>query len=48
MRYSIQVGAFTNVDNAVRLTESLEKQGMSAYYFHHKSGLFKVRFGDYP
>ncbi len=48
VRYSIQVGAFTNVDNAVRLTESLEKQGMSAYYFHHKSGLFKVRFGDYP
>ena len=48
MRYSIQVGAFTNVDNAVRLTESLEKQGMTAYYFHHKSGLFKVRFGDYP
>jgi cell wall-associated NlpC family hydrolase len=48
MGYSIQVGAFTNVDNAVRLTESLEKQGMSAYYFHHKSGLFKVRFGDYP
>jgi len=48
MRYSIQVGAFTNVDNAARLTESLEKQGISAYYFHHKSGLFKVRFGDYP
>jgi len=48
MGYSIQVGAFTQVDNAMRLTESLEKQGMSAYYFHHKSGLFKVRFGDYP
>jgi len=48
MGYSIQVGAFTQVDNAIRLTESLEKQGVSAYYFHHKSGLFKVRFGDYP
>jgi cell wall-associated NlpC family hydrolase len=48
MGYSIQVGAFTNVDNAIRLTESLEKQGMSAYYFPHKAGLFKVRFGDYP
>ncbi len=47
MGYSIQVGAFTTVDNAIRLTESLERQGMSAYYFHHKSGLFKVRFGDY-
>jgi len=48
MGYSIQVGAFTNVENAVRLSESLERQGMSAYYFQHKSGLFKVRFGDYP
>jgi cell wall-associated NlpC family hydrolase len=48
MGYSIQVGAFSNSENAVHLTESLEKQGMSAYYFHHKSGLFKVRFGDYP
>jgi len=48
MGYSIQVGAFTNTDNAIRLTKSLEKQGVSAYYFHHQSGLFKVRFGDYP
>jgi len=48
MGYSIQVGAFTNVDNAIRLTESLEEQGVNAYYFHHKAGLFKVRFGDYP
>jgi len=48
MGYSVQVGAFTNADNAIRLTESLEKQGVTAYYFHHKSGLFKVRFGDYP
>jgi cell wall-associated NlpC family hydrolase len=48
MGYSIQVGAFTNADNAIRLAESLEKQGLTAYYFHHKSGLFKVRFGDYP
>ena len=48
MGYSIQVGAFLNVDNAVRLTESLEKQGLSAYYFHHETGLYKVRFGDFP
>jgi hypothetical protein len=47
MGYSIQAGAFLNVDNAQRLTESLEKQGLSAYYFHHKTGLFKVRFGDF-
>ena len=48
MGYSIQVGAFTNVDNAIGLAKSLENQGLTAYYFHHKSGLFKVRFGDYP
>jgi cell wall-associated NlpC family hydrolase len=46
--YSIQVGAFSNPHNAIRLAESLEAQGFSAYYFHHKSGLYKVRFGDFP
>jgi cell wall-associated NlpC family hydrolase len=47
MGYSIQVGAFLNMENAVRLTEALENQGLSAYYFHHETGLFKVRFGDF-
>jgi cell wall-associated NlpC family hydrolase len=47
MGYSIQVGAFLKVENAVRLTESLEKQGLSAYYFHHETGYYKVRFGDF-
>jgi hypothetical protein len=46
--YSIQVGAFSNPDNAIRLAESLEALGLRAYYFHHKSGLYKVRFGDFP
>jgi len=46
--YSIQVGAFTDVQNAVKLAEALEKQGLSAYYFRHSCGLYKVRFGDYP
>lgn len=48
MGYTIQMGAFSSVDNAIRLTESLERQGLNAYYFHHKTGLFKVRFGDFP
>jgi len=48
MGYSIQVGAFMNVDNAIRLTESLEEQGLSAYYFLHETGLYKVRFGNFP
>ncbi len=48
MGYTIQVGAFANLDNAVRLSERLEKQGLNAYYFIHPSGLYKVRFGDFP
>lgn len=47
MGYSIQVGAFSHLGNAIRLTESLERQGLDAYYFRHKAGLYKVRFGDY-
>jgi hypothetical protein len=46
--YSIQVGAFANLDNAVRLSEALERQGLAAYYFVHETGLYKVRFGDFP
>jgi hypothetical protein len=46
--YSIQVGAFANAENAIRLTESLEAQGLNAYYFLHKEGFYKVRFGDFP
>ena len=48
MRYSIQAGAFSNPDNAILLVESLERRGLNAYYFRHKTGLFKVRFGDFP
>jgi hypothetical protein len=46
--YSIQVGAFANLDNAVRLSKALERSGLDAYYFVHKTGLYKVRFGDFP
>jgi cell wall-associated NlpC family hydrolase len=47
MGYSIQVGAFRNVNNAACLTRRLESKGIDAFYFHHGSGFFKVRFGDY-
>jgi cell wall-associated NlpC family hydrolase len=47
MGFSIQVGAFSKVDNAIRLTKKLEKQGLEAFYFQHSSGLYKVRFGNY-
>jgi len=46
--YSIQAGAFTEVEHAARLSSTLEKQGVNAYYFRHSSGLYKVRFGNYP
>ena len=45
--YVIQVGAFRNLDNAVRLTLSLNAKNLDAYYFKHESGLYKVRFGNY-
>ncbi len=45
--YSIQVGAFSNLNNAVQLYESLKNHGLYAYYFVHKTGLYKVRFGDF-
>jgi hypothetical protein len=47
MQYTIQAGAFSDVQNAVRLTRSLEAKGLSAYYFRAKDGLFKVRFGEF-
>jgi hypothetical protein len=48
MGYSIQIGAFSNPGNAIRLTRILELNGLSAYYFVHKTGNYKVRFGDFP
>jgi hypothetical protein len=47
MGFTVQVGAFSNVDNAIRLTKSLEKQGLDAFYFKNAVGLYRVRFGDY-
>ena len=46
--HAIQIGAFSNLENAVRLTDSLEHRGLNAYYFRHPSCLYKVRFGDFP
>ena len=47
MDYTIQVGAFSNLSNAVRLAKNLQAKGLDAYCFPHSSGLFKVRFGNY-
>ena len=48
MGYSVQIGAFSNPNNAIRLTRILENNGVDAYYFVHKTGIYKVRFGDFP
>ncbi len=45
--HAVQVGAFSRLDNAVRLMRKLDGQGLDAYYYRHADGLYKVRFGDY-
>jgi len=47
MGFTIQVGAFSRVENAVELTNSLNRYDMEAYYFVYKKGLYKVRFGNF-
>ncbi|MDR2883741.1 MAG: C40 family peptidase [Deferribacteraceae bacterium] len=46
MGYTIQAGAFKVVDNAAKLTDKLEMDGLDPYYFK-ESGLYKVRFGNF-
>jgi cell wall-associated NlpC family hydrolase len=48
MGHTIQVGAFANINNAVRLTQKLQNQGLEAYHFRDSTGLYKVRFGNFP
>jgi cell wall-associated NlpC family hydrolase len=48
MAYTIQIGAFSKLRNAERATAVLQDQGLDAYFFVHKTGLYKVRFGDFP
>ncbi|MCX5833353.1 MAG: NlpC/P60 family protein [Deltaproteobacteria bacterium] len=46
--YTLQAGVFTVVENAARLTDSLRREGIDAYYFVYGKGLYKVRFGNFP
>ncbi|HSA94893.1 MAG TPA: NlpC/P60 family protein, partial [Acidobacteriota bacterium] len=46
--YTIQVGAFAIEKNAQKLVRSLAASGVEAFYFPAGSGLYKVRFGDFP
>lgn len=45
--YTIQAGAFANVENAARLTRSLKEKGLESTYFVARQGLYKVRFGNF-
>ncbi len=47
MGFSIQAGAFSKAENAAKLTGRLNREGLSAYYFVYKTGLYKVRFGNF-
>ena len=46
--FSIQVGAFAEVGNAERLTAKLQAKGIEAFYFRKDTGVYAVRFGDFP
>ena len=48
LRYTIQAGAFKNIDNAVRLTDRLLTRKLAAYHFIDESGFYKVRIGNFP
>jgi cell wall-associated NlpC family hydrolase len=47
MGWAIQAGAFSKVENAARLADELDRQGLGATYFRDRDGLHKVRFGDF-
>jgi hypothetical protein len=46
--YTIQVGAFSVLENARRAAGALNAMGLDAYYIPQGTGIYKVRFGDFP
>ena len=46
--FAIQMGAFSDVKNAERLAATLQSKGIEAFYYRKDSGIYAVRFGDYP
>jgi hypothetical protein len=46
--FTVQVGAFSVLSNAVRLTQALNAAGLDAFAFPVEAGLYRVRFGDFP
>ena len=47
IHYTIQAGAFSDMENAIRFTDKLRRQGLDAYHFIDPTGLYKVRFGNF-
>jgi len=45
--WAIQAGAFSQIENAVRLSNNLNSQGLYATFFKDSDKLYKVRFGDF-
>lgn len=46
--YAIQMGAFSELGNAERLTNKLQSKGIDAFYYRKDNGIYAVRFGDFP
>ena len=46
--FAIQMGAFVDVKNAERFTSRLQSKGLDAFYYRKDSGVYAVRFGDFP
>jgi len=47
MNYSIQVGSFKDLDNALFLIEKIRSFNAKPYYFKDNKGNYKVRFGNF-
>ena len=45
--YTLQAGAFAQVEHAARLARKLQAQGLDAAYYAAPGGLYRVRFGDF-
>ncbi len=45
--FTIQAGAFSNIENASRFADHLNAHDLDAYYYISEKDLYRVRFGDY-
>jgi len=48
LQYTIQVGAFRDQENALRLAEKLRRSGIADAFSYVEGGYHKVRFGNFP